>query len=176
MSLFDLLGDACPPAPTARFSPCGVYRYRLTREIAGGIGACTFVMLNPSTATAEVDDPTIRRCIGFARSWGFGRLVVVNLFALRSTDPAALSAHAEPIGPDNDAAIVEASLEATRVICAWGAHGSLRGRDAHVARLLLDRDVPLHALAVTKYGAPGHPLYLPKDARPARWAPRGRSL
>jgi hypothetical protein len=153
---------------TARFSEDGEYRYALARAWPGGRGAVNFIMLNPSTATAELDDPTIRRCIGFARSWGYQRLVVTNLFALRSTDPAALRKHPDPVGPENAVAILEAA-GAELVICAWGRHGELAGRGHTTARALALLDVPLKVLRLTAGGQPAHPLYLPGDLRPFRW-------
>lgn len=145
----------------ATFSPCGAYRYRLWRtwdEIAPTVG---FTMLNPSTADAAKDDATIKRCLGFARSWGYGGLVVVNLFALRSTDPAALYTHADPVGPDNDGHIDQVRASVPMMIAAWGAHGALRGRGAKVLDTL-----DMRHLGLTKDGHPRHPLYLRGDARP----------
>lgn len=158
---------------SAWFSGCGTYRYRLGRRWGLAVDTpVTFVMLNPSTADAREDDPTIRRCIGFARSWGFGRLVVVNLYALRSTDPRGLWRHADPVGPDNDehladAAFVAASQDAP-LVAAWGANA----RPDRVAEVLalphMDR---LTALGTTKSGAPRHPLYLRADAAPEPYEP-----
>jgi len=153
-----------PPAMTgdAVFSPCTRYRFRLWREWGDASSRCLFVMLNPSTATAEVDDPTIRRCVGYAKRWGFGALDVANIFALRSTDPEALYAEADPVGAGNDEAIVELARCASRVVLAWGAHGAYQGRGSAVLRLLAG--VPCVALGVTQSGQPRHPLYLRSDA------------
>ena len=109
----------------AVLSECGSYRYALTREWADG-KCVAWLMLNPSTADADIDDPTIRRCIGFARQWGYGRLVVVNLFALRATDPRVLVRNADPVGSKNDFYIAKAMKEAQEVICAWGCQQHLR--------------------------------------------------
>jgi hypothetical protein len=122
-------------------------------------------MLNPSTADAAVDDPTIRRCMRFAHRWGgFGSLEVVNLFALRSTDPKGLREVDDPEGPGNDAAILEASKLAGRIVLAWGAGGEYKGRGRDVARALsLARD-DLVCLGRTQRGHPLHPLYVPYEA------------
>ncbi len=121
-------------------------------------------MLNPSTADASQDDPTIRRCIGFAKAWGFGGLIVGNLFALRSTDPKALYSHPEPIGPENDHHLRRIANEAAPVVCAWGTHGALHDRGREVAEMLDDRN--LAALKVTADGSPGHPLYIAANTQP----------
>ena len=151
----------------------GPYRYRLWRVLRATPGLrCVFVMLNPSTADARVDDPTLRRCIGFASDLGFQRLDVVNLFAWRATDPRWLrrrvvdDGHAVVIGPENDRHIVATCVGADLVIAAWGAHGSLGDRDLDVVRLLESAGVVLHMLDVTVEGQPRHPLYLPRSARP----------
>ena len=143
------------------FSPCGRYRYRLSRAWLLGEGTVLFVMLNPSTADAEMDDPTIRRCMGFARRWGFQGLVVGNLFAWRATDPRELCRVADPIGPDNDHHLKAMSGNADAVIAAWGEWGALRGRNEHVTGLL--GGVVEH-LGLTKQGHPRHPLYVRADA------------
>lgn len=124
-----------------------------------------FVGLNPSTADAAQDDATIRRCIEFARTWGYGALVMTNLFAWRATDPGDMLAAADPVGPDNDAALLAAARAADVVVAAWGVHGAHMGRDVAV-RAMLPR---LHYLRLTKDGRPGHPLYLPADLRPTEW-------
>lgn len=159
---------------SAILSPDGAYRYRLTRSATvEGVATCTrgtvcWVMLNPSTADAEVDDPTIRKCTAFTRSWGYASLVVVNLFALRSTDPSALRSYAQAIGHGNDAYIIGAAMEADLTVCAWGTKGGHLGRDAHVLRMLAT--VPLHALDITKDGHPKHPLYVRGDTLPREFS------
>ena len=145
---------------TAVASGCGRYRYELTRRWAVGPVA-VMVGLNPSTADHEVDDPTTRRCVGFAKAWGCGGLVLVNLFALRSTDPRRLRDHDDPVGAMNDrflAAALDAAGDRPVVAC-WGVRGTLRGRDAEVLALFGDR--PVQCFGRTRDGHPRHPLYLP---------------
>lgn len=147
----------------------GRYRYWLTRTWGTGPYA-TFVMLNPSTADAAVDDPTIRRCVGFAKSWGCAGLNVVNLYALRSTDPKGLWLAEDPVGPECDRYLASFAATAahfgTPLIAAWGANAKPE-RVAHVLRL--NGMQALTALGVTKDGAPRHPLYLRSDAQPEPW-------
>lgn len=140
-------------------SRCQQYRYQLTRSWNEKLPSVAFVGLNPSTADAHIDDPTVRRCVGFARDWGFGTLILVNLFALRSTDPFRLYAAAEPIGPENDCWLRLAGENVEVVVAAWGVHGNLQGRGREVRRLL----PRLMCLGRTREGHPRHPLYLPKD-------------
>ncbi|MGK9199471.1 DUF1643 domain-containing protein [Sinorhizobium meliloti] len=149
---------------SAVISECGAYRYRLERQWDGDKAKVAFLMLNPSTADASQDDPTIRRCIGFAKAWGFGGLIVGNLFALRSTDPKALYDHPDPIGPDNDQHILAIAKSARKIVCAWGTHGNLHDRGREIAERLEFFD--LVALKVTADGQPGHPLYLAADIQP----------
>ncbi|MCA9774331.1 MAG: DUF1643 domain-containing protein, partial [Myxococcales bacterium] len=121
---------------SARFDATGTYRYGLIRLWDAARPRALFIMLNPSTADAEREDPTIRRCIGFARTWGFGSMEAVNLFAYRTTDPARLPLHPAPIGPANDAAIARAAGRAGTIVLAWGHHGAGAARAADVLRLL----------------------------------------
>lgn len=154
------------PRGNAVMSACERFRYRLSRQWGEG-GTVCWVMLNPSTADAAQDDPTIRRCIGFSQAWGYGSLVVVNLFALRSTSPKALYASSDRVGPENDRHIADAATTADLVVCAWGNHGALGGRAFEVYRLLPRP----HYLRLTKAAQPEHPLYLPGSLRPERWFP-----
>lgn len=144
----------------AVLSDCGNYRYSLTREWDPTLDTLLWIMLNPSTADASEDDPTIRRVVGFSRQWGYGSAVIVNAFALRSTDPAALPSHPDPVGPDNDQYIRRWSLAADHAVCAWGAHGGLHGRHVTVLSILRDHACSAMCLGTTKDGAPKHPLYL----------------
>jgi hypothetical protein len=152
----------------AVFDQARTYRYLLEHRWADG-PAMVFVMLNPSTADANADDPTIRRAVGFARRERCGALVVVNLFALRTTDPSVLSAHPDPVGPDNDWVLRDTVRCGAPVVAAWGAHGALLGRAAAVARLL-EPCRPL-CLGLTASGHPRHPLYLPATAPLAPFTP-----
>lgn len=160
----------------AVFSSCGTYRYGLMRDWGGwnGQGHALWVMLNPSTATAEIDDPTIRRCQTFAIRWGLEGITVVNLFAFRSTQPAGLSTTEDPVGPRNDAvlAAVAASDKFKITVAAWGRHGVLQNRGATVAGIFAGKGRTLHRVApVTRNGQPGHPLYVKGDAEPVPWSP-----
>jgi hypothetical protein len=156
----------------ASFSEDGRHRYRLSRLLTGSSGSTAlFVMLNPSTADASINDPTVRRCIGFAHQWGFGRLVVVNLFSLRSTDPKALYADPEKAtgDPTNWSTIATCAGDAADlVVCAWGAHGALHGRGERIAGMLRRLGRP-HHLGLTNGGHPRHPLYLRGDTQPVPW-------
>jgi hypothetical protein len=155
-----------PLEQNAVISACGRYRYLLTRQVGPGPRTATFIMLNPSTADATNDDPTIRRCIGFARQWGCGRLAVLNLFALRATDPTDLKRAKEPVGPENREWF-ERTLRGDHdgpVVCGWGVHGDHLGQDSVVLGWLAALGVHPLALGLTRDGHPRHPLYLPKGA------------
>ena len=150
---------------TALFDKNRIYRYSLTREwkgLAAATGKTLFIMLNPSTADHKVDDPTIRRCMGFAQRFWSATLQVCNIFAFRSTDPKALKKDCDPEGPENDRMILEAAKDATRIIAAWGAHGKLHGRGEYVLRELL-RGREVLCLKQNSDGSPQHPLYIPAD-------------
>lgn len=123
----------------------------------------TFIMLNPSTATGEVDDPTIRRCIGFARAWEKGGILVVNLFAFRTPSPKMLAQADSPVGPDNDRAIQEAASASDLIVAAWGIHGTRDGRDQAVHALLRKQSLPIYCLGLTASGNPRHPLLLKEE-------------
>jgi len=154
----------------AVFSFDRVYRYRLERWWQSGnrkgLRCANFIGLNCSTATDTEDDPTIRRCVGFAQDWGYDGYVMTNIFAYRSTDTKGLLAVDDPVGSWNNDAIIQGAWEADIVIAAWGVHGTLHGRGEAVLRMLIDNGIKVHCLGVTKAGHPKHPLYLPKTAKP----------
>lgn len=155
--------------PAATFSPCGRYRYTLTRGCGHGTDSVNWIMLNPSTADAEKDDPTIRRVMGFTKNWGYADCVVTNLFAWRATDPKELRRTPDPIGPDNNRVILETAVRSTIVVCAWGSHGIYRNRAAAVLALLSGAGLRPFYLRITATGQPAHPLYLPADLAPRQF-------
>jgi hypothetical protein len=159
-------------------SPCRRYRYALTRTWDSARPSAVFVMLNPSTADAWTPDPTIRRCIGYAKHWQAGGLTVLNAFALRSPNPVALKG-GQPVGPDNDRVIaaVLAAGGPGPVIVAWGSDETLvrTGRDLAVLDLLHAAGVTPRCLGLTKEGYPRHPLYLRRDADPVPYQCPGGS-
>lgn len=163
------LGDS-PVAGSASFDASGIYRYRLTRRWDPARPSMAWIMLNPSTANARSDDPTIRRVIGFSRTWGFGMVEVVNLFALRASDPRQLTTSPAPVGPGNDRALVTAASSSAAIVVAWGDHGAMVNRMTGVRRCeevldLVGSSRSLLTLGVTSRGQPRHPLYMPKDAQ-----------
>lgn len=145
----------------AVFSRCRRWRYLLWRRWDAARPAANFLMLNPSTADELRLDPSCTRARLYAERWGYGALIVTNLFGWRATDPDEMKAAREPVGRANDAAILRAAREAAIVVCAWGNHGAHRERSAHVLKMLRAEGVKLHALRVTDAGEPAHPLYLP---------------
>ena len=154
----------------ASYSSCLRWRYLLWRRWGASRPAANFLMLNPSTADELKLDPTCSRARDYAERWGYGALVVTNVFAWRATDPAAMKVVADPVGPENDAAIASAARESALVVCAWGNHGAHLERSARVVSLLKRAGVRLHALRVNGSGEPAHPLYLKASLRPRRWA------
>ena len=156
----------------AEFSDDRLYRYTLTREVEEAPRLAVFIMLNPSAATATQNAPTVKRCIRFAKRWGYGHLVVVNIFAYRSPFPADLRWVGDPIGPCNDRHIKEQASRADLVLCAWGIDGEYLERGQAVKELL--DGIRLHALGFTKDGHPQHPLYIQKDVEPVEWMPCGQ--
>lgn len=155
---------------SAHISTGGLYRWSLTRIWDSGRPLMVWVMLNPSTADGSVDDPTIRRCIGFARAWGYGGIVVVNLYALRSSDPKALWAHPDPVGPRNDAYLRRIARDPRfrLVMLAWGANAP-GAREAQAMRILTDcyaHGGQLAVLGWTRDNHPRHPLYVRADTQP----------
>lgn len=159
-------GDA---PSTAVYSDCECYRYSLTRVWDDTGRRVNFVMLNPSTATEVQNDPTVERCERRARALGYGSFSVTNIFAWRDTDPKAMRAASDPIGPANDDAIRDRAVWAQDVIAAWGTHGAHLDRGAHVSAMLHKMDRPLFHLGLSKAGHPKHPLYLPYTQTPVPW-------
>lgn len=160
-------------AGNAFISDCGKYRYILRRIWDLTLRRVCFIMLNPSTADALVDDPTVRRCLGYARAWDCGSLCVANLYAYRATDPAALFKASDPVGEFNDECIAKACFESDIIVAAWGSHAKPERRDA-VLKLLQDKPYirnrgGIQVLKLTKSGEPGHPLYLKADLKPMAW-------
>ncbi|UWQ97627.1 DUF1643 domain-containing protein [Rhodobacteraceae bacterium M385] len=161
-----LKGDA---ASVAVYSDCEAYRYSLTRvwDEAGERGL--FIMLNPSTATEVQNDPTVERCERRSRALGYGAFRVLNIFAYRATDPRDMRRAEDPVGPENDAALLQGLDWADRVICAWGTHGEHLGRGPEVAALLKGTGRELLHLGLSKAGHPKHPLYIGYKVQPQVW-------
>jgi|SRR5580700_613930 hypothetical protein len=154
---------------SATISDCGLFRYTLERKwaLGGGRGTVLWVMLNPSTADAEIDDPTIGRCIGYAKSWGYDGIMVGNLFAYRATKPADLwdaGENIDIIGSENDGHLRRMAAAASIVVAAWG--GVKCAPQVYHVTKLLTKYADVHCLGATKDGGPLHPLYKPKDLRP----------
>ena len=145
----------------AGFSRCRRYRYWLRRAWDPSLEHCVFICLNPSTADAHYDDPTLRRCVSMAGRWGFGSLLLVNLFSFRTTNPRALKTESDPIGPRTDLWLRRAARETPHLIVAWGNGGLLDNRGATVHKRL---GTPF-CLGVTALGMPRHPLYCPDNTR-----------
>ena len=146
----------------------GNYRYLLWREWNSSSKTVSFIMLNPSRADASFNDPTITRCINFAKSWGYGRLEVVNLFAYRTSKPSLLKQATEPIGKDNERHIIESVERSDRIILAWGNHGMWQKQDLYILQLLGNHN-HLYSLGITKQGCPRHPLYLRRTIETQIW-------
>lgn len=153
----------------ARLSRDRMYRFRLWRVWNPAGPVVLWLLLNPSTADARINDATIERCCQRARREGYGSLWVANLFALRARDPGELRRHSAPIGRGNDRAIRAMAAQADRVVCAWGNHGRYLGRNQDVQALLARTGCHPHILGLTRQGQPRHPLYVPYDREPRPW-------
>lgn len=165
----------------AVMSGCGAYRYFLRRRLGDSGRPVCFIMHNPSTADDRINDPTITRCMGFARAWGGSDLLVVNRFAYRSPSPDALwKTGVDPVGAANDEAILAVveycHAQGGLAVAAWGEHGKTAAQRQSITmrtqavRAILDRQgLPLFALALTRRGTPRHPLYLKAELKPIRW-------
>jgi hypothetical protein len=159
-----LRGDA-----GAVFSACRRWRYLLWRRWDEAKPAANFLMLNPSTADEFQLDPSCTRARNYAERWGFGAVIITNIFGWRSTDPAQLRVVKNPVGRGNDRAIVKAAREAKLVVCAWGNHGKHLGRANDVVEILRGQKIALSTLRLNGAGEPAHPLYLPGSLKPTRW-------
>lgn len=164
-SLFALSGET----KGAEYSPDEVFRYALWRywNWTDYNRVCTFIGLNPSTATEKKDDPTVRRCTSFAKQWGFDGLYMLNLYAFRATDPRVMKAADDPIGDANDEAIARFANRSGMVVCAWGKHAEPE-RAAEVLKLLT---VPTFCLKLNNDGSPRHPLYVADGTAPILYKP-----
>lgn len=153
----------------AVFSDCERYRYLLTRVWEPDGKKALFIMLNPSTADEIKNDPTVERCERRARALGFGAFRVCNIFAFRATDPKVMRVEPDPIGPDNDRAIIESCDWADQVVCAWGTHGAHLNRGAQVIELVRIKGISPYHLGLSKEGHPKHPLYIAYAQQPEIW-------
>lgn len=137
-----------------------LYRYSLSRIWDESLLKLLIIGLNPSTADATLDDPTMRRCIDFAKSWGFGSLIMADLFAYRSTDPQNLYGAKDPIDPENNNYLLNLHQKCDQTLVAWGNHGNFLNRDNEVINLLHKE---IYCLGITKNNQPKHPLYIRAD-------------
>jgi len=166
-----------------KFSPCRKYRYTLWREWqpefrfasitedpdATKDGFVMFIGLNPSTADEIQDDPTIRRCVDFAKSWGYTSMCMTNLFAYRATMPEEMKLQIEPIGAENDGTVKRLAREACLIVAAWGTHGKHMDRQERVKHWFASQNIQMHHLGLNSDGTPKHPLYLRKTTEPLTW-------
>ena len=150
----------------AVFSSCKNYRYALWRIWDDSKPYAMFIGLNPTAADEKKDNPTIRRCMNFAKDWGYGGLCMTNLFAYLATIPANMMAADNPVGSENDAWLTELAKTAGVIIAAWGNDGAFLGRSRQVLKLITD----VKCLKVNKSGEPAHPLYQPRSAMPVMLA------
>lgn len=156
-------------------SKCGMYRYDLVRQESelsqfSAVPTGVFVMLNPSTADAAIDDPTIRRCWAFAQAWGKKKLIVLNLYACRATDPRDIMEFDDPVGPLNDQYLIDAGKAYPEFVVAWGKNAP-KERVKQVVEMLTSNGAKLFCLGTNKDGSPKHPLYLRADAQLVPWGP-----
>lgn len=151
----------------AIFDETHAYRYLLWRRWQASGSTVAFILLNPSTADAQHNDPTIRRCLQFAIDWGFGSMEVVNLFAYRTPHPSHLKAARQPVGPETDRYLLQSVTKASQIIVGWGNWGTLLDRDQTVLALL--QSMPLCCLGTNRSGQPRHPLYTKRDLQPTHY-------
>ena len=166
----DVLAQRGDTTSGAIFDSTGKFRYLLWRRWDETLPSLCFIMLNPSTADDIANDPTIARCVGFARRWQFGSVTVANAFAYRATDSARLYRVRDPVGPLNDEHILTAAGKSDKIVVAWGNHALLRERHLRMFSLLKDH-APVWCFGQTKFGQPRHPLYVRNDAElvPHHW-------
>ena len=150
----------------ARFSPCRRWRYLLWRRWDPARPVANFLMLNPSTADEFKLDPSCTRARVYAERWGFGAVLITNIFGWRATDPDEMKAVRDPVGRGNDRAILRAARESALVVCAWGNHGTHLGRSIYVRQMLAKAGIEARVLRMNAGGEPAHPLYLPARLRP----------
>ena len=153
----------------AIYSDCELYRMRLSIHWDRSKPSINFLMLNPSTATERKNDPTVEGCEQRARAWGYGSLIVTNIFAFRATDPREMMSHPEPVGPGNDYFIIESARECLVTVAAWGNHGSHKLRGAEVRNMLRTYEIRPFIFAVNKTGEPKHPLYVARNVPAVPW-------
>lgn len=159
---------------SASFDRERIYRYELWRRwvtphVPSELRYVNFICTNPSTADENADDPTVRKAVKFAHSWGFDGICITNLFAFRSTDFANVRKAADPVGYGNDRHIYNIAASAALVVCAWGRDGAYMSRGSKVRELI--RCFDPHYLRLT-HEQPWHPLYLPDSTVPSRWYSR----
>jgi len=152
----------------ALFSECRRWRYLLWRRWDAARPVANFLMLNPSTADEWKLDPSCTRARLYAERWGYGALIVTNIFGWRATDPEEMKAVRDPVGRGNDRAILRAARESEIVVCAWGNHGAHLGRSDAVRKLLAKARIDARVLRMNAGGEPAHPLYLPARLKPVR--------
>lgn len=155
---------------SAILSQCGQYRYYLRRQIAGAQSSRTlaFIMLNPSTADATKNDPTIGRCMSFAATWGYSEMIVGNLYALRSSDPSVLKTSLDPVGPENANWLDHIACKAETIVCAWGGNAAAERAQAFYTQMT-DAGRALYCLGMNKDRSPKHPLYIKGTKQLEEW-------
>lgn len=148
----------------AVFSPCRTWRYSLIRVWGDSNNLAAFVGLNPSTADEKTDDPTVRRCRSWAKAWGFGGMIMLNIFAFRATDPRDMRKAEDPVGPGNDKALLENLQRCHLRIAAWGKHGGYLERGEVVLKMMQSVGL-VKCFGLNGDGSPKHPLYQPNDVK-----------
>ena len=148
----------------AKFSPDRIHRYSLWRNWERSKGVAMFIGLNPSTADEIKNDPTVTRCINYAKQWGYGGMIMSNIFAYRATDPKVMKTAKDPIGPDTDQWLFKSAEISDLIVAAWGNHGGFMDRGKNVFQLF--KGIDLHCLAMNKTGHPKHPLYCSSALKP----------